>query len=408
MKANGFIKNEDLIREDCHVDDLLDFTEQIKSFTNRLSELSKPSIIALVGRFGSGKSTMLHQLKKESKDLWIEFDAWKYPDRKDLWEGFILDFATQIGKLTKIKNKIEGKSQGKHFIKAWLAQVPGVSLDKLFEIFDSSPVKRVFELQGLLQDLIQKQNKDIYIIVEDIDRSGDAGVYFLETLQQFIRDLKLESNKFIVIIPIGDKNYKDPDKLESYLKCIDYFEFFNLENVKLETFVKEVFDDAELHKNNIVITEKQIIGFLEQLFKQFPNMTPRLLKLILRKANMVYKNQIVDNHGPDFRVTICFEASKYFIADPKNKLSFFYNFKSNKRVGAKTIFAAFLGVMVDNQKDISQKRTNQDMEEIEEIITPTKDFFIIDRKTKELQPSIPYIDGTHNYGFWVASFYLNY
>ena len=93
MKANGFIKNEDLLREDSHIDDLLNFTDPINSFSNRLSEISKPSIIALVGRFGSGKSTMLHQIAKEkdeSKEIWIEFDAWKYPDRKDLWEGFIL------------------------------------------------------------------------------------------------------------------------------------------------------------------------------------------------------------------------------------------------------------------------------------------------------------------------------
>ncbi len=50
-------------------------------------------------------------------------------------------------------------------------------------------------MQDLLRDLIKKQNKDIYIIVEDIDRSGDAGVYFLETLQQFISSLDTQEKK---------------------------------------------------------------------------------------------------------------------------------------------------------------------------------------------------------------------
>ena len=72
---------------------MLDFDNICKKFSKKLDSLSGRSIIALVGPFGSGKSTMLHQImtSRLEKEFWFEFDAWKYPDRKDLWEGFVLD-----------------------------------------------------------------------------------------------------------------------------------------------------------------------------------------------------------------------------------------------------------------------------------------------------------------------------
>jgi len=416
MQLTGFIKNEDLLREDSHVDDLLDFSEQIKSFTNRLNEISRPAIIALVGKYGSGKSTMLHQLvksKNENKDLWIEFDAWKYPNRKDLWEGFILDFARQTDELAKIKDKVEGQSQWKHFIKWLLSLVKGFNLDKLFEILESPPAKRVFELQEIFEKLIQKQKKNIYVIIEDIDRSGDSGIYFLETLQRFIRNLKLDNKKFIVIVPIGSKNHKDQDKFESYLKCVDYFEDFKLENIKLSNFVDEVFDRSYFSDKSIVSTQditlgkikrQQIISFLEQLFSFLhfcEIMSPRLLKIILRKANMVYKNQITDGHKPDFRITICFEAAKYFIADSKNKFTFFEKISRNKTIDRDTVFAALMYSIYTHKTEVRIAKRNES--NIDAIVNfNVKINYDLGEKSGKIEPFKQ--DKMLN----IYSFYLNY
>ncbi len=407
LKTNGFIKDEDLLREDSHVDDLLDFSEQINSFTNRLNEISKPAIIALVGKYGSGKSTMLHQLvksKDENKDLWIEFDAWKYPDRKDLWEGFILDFARQTDELAKIKNRIDGKVQSEHFIKAGLAQIPGFNLDKLFEILESPPAKRVFELQEIFEKLIQKQKKNIYIIVEDIDRSGDSGIYFLETLQQFIRNLRLDNKKFIVIVPIGSKNHKDQDKFESYLKCVDYFEDFKLENIKLSNFIDKIFDERILHGKTAVLEEKQITKFLEQLFIEFRDtMSPRLLKIILRKANMVYKNQITDGHKPDFRITIMIEAANYFYPNETfiPPSTYFNKFCKNKSIDRDTIFAALIYSIYTHKTEVRITKRNES--NIDDIVNfNVKINYNLDERCGEIEPFKQ--DKMLN----IYSFYLNY
>ena len=149
--GKGFIKNYDLIQEVCQVEDLLDFSETVSSFSKKLDSIERSSIIGLVGPFGSGKSTMLYQLQCERKDsdIWINFDAWKYPDRKDLWEGFVLDFAEQIGSKKKILGKVEGKDVKSKAIDVvsnlgkglsmWLPNVAGV-----LEVFKTLPAKRVF------------------------------------------------------------------------------------------------------------------------------------------------------------------------------------------------------------------------------------------------------------------------
>lgn len=79
-------------------------------------------------------------------------------------------------------------------------------MDGLNHFFETSPARRVDEIQGILTDQIKKSNKDLLVVVEDIDRSGDSGVFFLETLKQFISNLKT-NNKIVVIVPMSDVSY---------------------------------------------------------------------------------------------------------------------------------------------------------------------------------------------------------
>lgn len=431
--TNGFVKNEDLLKEDSHTDDLLDFTKLIKIFSQRIYNISKPSIIGLVGKFGCGKSTMLNQIMKNKKDteIWIEFDAWKYPERKDLWEGFVLDCADQLGEKNKVVKKIDGKPTkttivdiGTDILSIISSKLVGFNLlDKFVDIFKTSPAKRVFEIQEILKGLLLKQEKDIFIIIEDIDRSGDSGVYFLETLKQFMRNINLNNRKFVVIVPIGNDSYYK--NLNSYIKTIDYFDFFEEENISLTNFVDSIFDDElftgeEKFRNNQLAwngtaRRQQIISFLEQLFIQFPDMTVRLLKLILRKSNIVYKSQVEDGLSPDFRVSICFEAMKYFYIDKEKSKTFFEEYKKEQKIESNSIFAAFLWVMLRNENSLTYKKYNQSTDkEIFEIDYPRIDFKCIHRgqKAKEELPSYPWtfqsFGKDERDGLGITSFYLEY
>ena len=48
----------------------------------------------------------------------------------------------------------------------------------------------------------QKAQK-VFIVIEDIDQSGDAGTFFLETMKQFLRELETKK-QVIVIVPMSE------------------------------------------------------------------------------------------------------------------------------------------------------------------------------------------------------------
>ena len=319
MQQKGFIKNLRLLDEDYRVDDCLDFTETINDFTNYLSNIHSHALIGVIGEYGSGKSTMLYQLEKENLKNWLVFDAWSFPDRKDLWEGFVLDFARTLtpNEFKKARKRIDGQST--EDIKSLLEVLaegvnfflPGAEVMKNFStLFKSSPARRVFEFKEILKELVIKCNSDIFIVLEDADRAGKEGIIFLETVKQFIsKDLKdYTDNKVIFIVPIATDNYSGNYK-ESYRKSLDYTYQFN-PKIDFTNFIEELFIFPEEQILNSVIKSD-----LNEIFKFFiyNGFTIRDLKHLLRNANQFFiKISNIENFHPDIRVTILLEMHEYF------------------------------------------------------------------------------------------------
>jgi hypothetical protein len=349
----SFIKNPDLLKESSEVDDLLDFSETVNAMRAKIDSVKSGSIIGLVGRFGSGKSTMLYQLQKQDSDrIWFVFDAWKYPNREHLWEGFILDFAESVGVLKKVKDKISGddlKSKGLAASAGILSFFSGLPfLDRLAEYFKTAPATRVSEMQRVLLELINKQEHEIYFVIEDIDRSGDAGIYFLETVRQFLWAPDI-IKRVVAVVPIGNKKFQE--RQDSYLKCLDYVEFFQPKRPNLERFLRELIDSEMLnaqfeHNHHVydpgLFRKSQVQTFLEQLFMSYPEMSPRLLKLIFRAADLSYRRMVSDGLTPDWSIVLCFAASKYLRVEHGSDLDAFDIFKSNRTVPRKSAFAGYL------------------------------------------------------------------
>lgn len=421
--ANGFIKNYDLIQEDCRVDDLLDFSESIDDFTQLMETVQTPAIIGLIGKFGCGKSTMLYQIQKQKQDSvhWINFDAWKYPERRDLWEGFVLDFADQVGDKNKALKRIDGKEKsiGKTIAKAIGGTVSGLGgIAAIAELFESSPATRVFQIQEILLKIINGLDKPMHIVVEDIDRSHDRGIYFIETLKQFLRDNNLKQD-VIVVVPISDESY-DSNK-SSYLKCLDYIEFFNPKISGLDKFVEAIISEScladEFRKAGDIIElygktkKEQIASFCVEILKQ-PDVTIRHLKTILRSADVAYMAQSADGHSPDWRVTICFEAATYLRVHPDQKQTYIELFRQKRYIGANTLFAAFLYVI---QNDSPYLILPEDHAQAGSLAKPAADFKCIKRTGNNGQteyPSKPWqYGGSHSQDpirYGVCDFYLDY
>ena len=144
------------------------------------------------------------------------------------------------------------------------------------------------------------------------------------------------------------------------------------------------------------------------LFREMPETTMRLLKLIIRKANLIYKSQVIDGHEPDFRITLCFEAAKYFKVNKNENKTYFDYIKISNTVSSGNIFSAYLLAMLENVTSIYQIRHTSD-KEIKELISSNRDFEFIERlnNNKVLYPSYPWKYGFNN-GFGIADFYRKY
>ncbi len=414
--ADGFIKNYNLIQETSRVDDLLDFSKSVSDFSKRLESIDRPSLVGLIGKFGSGKSTMLYQIEKGRKDkeTWILFDAWKYPERRGLWEGFVLDFADQVGSKKMARNRIAGRDPKSRSVEILGKIVSGVTqatagignIGGLLELFKNSPATRVFEIQEILSEIIHRHKKDICIVVEDIDRSGDAGIYFLETLKEFIRKLNYDK-RVITIVPISDFSYKGHH--EEYHKCFDYVDFFCPQISGFDRFVGEIFKD-NLFLGKDALRKGQVSSFCERLLDYEP-MTVRLLKTMLRGADIAYRRQVSDGHQPEWLVTICFEAAKYIPSPNDQATPYIDSLRRERIVQRNIIFASLLGAILARRPSIYDRNSSPDKPQL---FSPGLDFKLVPRNEPDgvkRYPSTPwhaqYTSENEKY-FYLSDFYLNY
>ncbi len=405
-KPESFIKSPGILREDYKVEDLFDTDKFATDFKFKLENAPHRSIIGLIGEYGTGKSTLLHKISQSiSKDLWIEFDAWKFPERKELWEGFVLDFARQVDEKSfeDVRKTIDGQqNDDKKTLINTVGDIPipgFAAIKNLTHFYETSPARRTYEIQDILKNLIEEKAKDkkIYIVVEDIDRSGDAGIFFLETLKYFLQKLEV-STTIKVIVPIA--NQKFYENSDSYVKCLDIVDFYSPTDVKMDKFVSNVFTDSLTSEP---IIKKQLARFFEQMML-IPGMTPRKLKLILRKADLNYINQQSDDQEPDFRMSIMFEASRYIPSKKDSDTTLFDYYKESKNIASNKLFSSFATVVATESELLDYEG---------KLIDNQQPFKLIPRKDNDVEkyPSTPYIQnqrfGNDHYS-WCCDFYLNY
>lgn len=302
-----FISDVNLIQENSNIDDLLDLSEYINRYFNKVESYQDRVMLWLKWRFWIWKSTFLNQFSKriteDNNTHWFEFDAWKYPNRENLWENFILEFARSFDEkeFDKILRKVDGKTASNWVEKfidfsSWFHW----SIKNFNNFLNTSPARRTFEVQLILEELILSIKKEkIYIIVEDIDRSWDKWIYFLETLNYFVKNTSLPEVQIKIIVPISDESY-EAEKY-AYHKCLDDIETYNQPNYDLKNFCNKVFITELREWLNLNIFSI-LVELLEGLFIfHWKNITLRELKFLLRKSNSLYMS-IIKEYTPDIKV----------------------------------------------------------------------------------------------------------
>ncbi len=330
MKQDWFI-DMDFMEETDKIEDLLNIDAETEKIKTRLQSLNKSCIYWLIWPFGSGKSVCLNKVSKQfTTAKRITFDAWQYPERKDLRENFVLEIARQIDKDTfneTIKNIDWKQNDDKKALVNTISDIPipWFSCIKNFNHFlDTSPAKRTFEVQNILIEAFKKIKEDtIYIVLEDIDRSGTEWVYFLETLKNFLDKTSKEnivSKRIICICPM------DNDSLEkqwnSYIKCIEYYDFFK-PAYNWEKFVRKGFiiNNYEEDLKKLII-DCCIFSF-HRLIEKY---NIRELKFIIRHINESYKKKLIDHSDINWIIYFFMSLIRYekniqsVIISPKNSI----------------------------------------------------------------------------------------
>lgn len=316
LDVDQMIPNLDLVSEDFRVDDLLDLRPYLDQFEAMVNATNDISLIGIVGAYGTGKSVMLDQFKRrvEKDCLWVHLDAWKYPERKDLWEGFVLEFAKQIkpALFEQVLKKLDGtdKKDLETLIKTVAVGAniflpsSGDVLKKLTHFTRTSPATRIFQIQSIFENLLKDVDEDIYIVAEDVDRSGTAGLYFIETLNQFLKALDI-TNKVKVFVPISDDSYKEHPA--SYIKALDYIEPFSLSKRSLSNFCEAILNPRLM---SVDYFNDNIVEIIQRLINE-GGLTLRSVKMALRMADSKY--QALRKHGmkPDPRIVLMMQAAHF-------------------------------------------------------------------------------------------------
>lgn len=346
----SIIRDQLYVSEDYRVNEgLIEFeSDTLKS---NLEKVQGSAVVAVVGDYGSGKSTALYNIQKDDTSArWLQFDAWRYPERKGLWDGLVIEVAKQLGQGKKAARKIDGNKSlfgkwggivGEIFSQfgealpavevkkievdsAVASKVAGVT-GKAQEIFGKSPVKRVYELERIFADiLISIKENTICLVVEDVDRSGSDGLNFLETLNFFIKNneqVKESGKKIIVIAPIATKNYEESK--DSYYKCVDIAFHFVPTVKSAENFLKQILTDTALGGHGHPYLDN-LNTFVAGLFENSSyKMNIRKLKTIFRQAAIRYEIMTEKYENVDWRAVLVFEAMKFASAGDSTTQSVF-------------------------------------------------------------------------------------
>jgi hypothetical protein len=390
------IKDLKYIREDYRVNEgLIEFeTNKLKI---ELGQIEDSSIVALVGAYGAGKSTTLYNIGLEDTDethRWFQFDAWRYPERKGLWDGLIIELAKEIGVEHKAARKIDGNRSiigkwggivgelfsqfGESLPKAEIDKItldPKVAesvakvSDKASSIFGRSPAKRAYELERILADvLLSVKEQAIYIVAEDVDRSGSDGIHFLETLNYFLKNNEQLTNsekKIIVIAPISDKVYANSERRESLYKCVDIFIEYKPLIKSSAAFLKNVFTDEALGRVLEDEDLKQlgnIEGFVNTLLEtESFQINIRKLKLIFRHTNQKYLELLSAERSVDWRAILVIESMR-IAEDGAHDRSLLVGAKHSRKVKIRsgTIFSALLRTIHNPNEGIFRYKYSND------------------------------------------------
>lgn len=155
------------------------FATYLAELVGKVIEQSDSSVLALIGDWGSGKSTILELLRRKlasdgSNWLLAEFNPWTYPDAQHLMRGFFLELMTALppeNRQNSARRKVGKFAQAVSPL-GKLAGAVGIDGEGLAEaganallgLTSASTAKRTAE------KALREMSRPVLVVIDDLDR----------------------------------------------------------------------------------------------------------------------------------------------------------------------------------------------------------------------------------------------
>lgn len=343
--------------------DLLGFEEEVKRVSSRISSKitsGKSVIVAYLGAFGIGKSTVLQEIHKNAPEdqEWIFFEAWRFSNRDELWDSFVIKVTSKL--TDKSETNIARGFDGRQVNWFWTILSPlaialaltGISFLAYNTIHDTggfweaylkyaaptilpasvfiglgifintlayeNPLSRIFQLENHLKKRLRNYDKSIILVLEDIDRTGHDGSVFMETLHEFVRSNKnMFKHPMIIVAPQSQLSFDALDsdrmkRLEHSLKVYDEKIYFGAKVD--EKSLNNLFSGIELKTKyqDYRPTMMRVAWELSYYFSK-DQLTIRMLKHALREVDWFI--EAYPDHNPS--VSLVYALSRMLKTTPQ-------------------------------------------------------------------------------------------
>ena len=167
-----------------------DFSKRIASIISA-PQNDKSLIIGLYGKWGEGKSTILNFIQNElpKETIVINFNPWLFSDEKHLLNSFFEAFAEALHKSDKSTTEKIG-----NFLSDYagaigtIAQFVGASTDGLEKLGNKMKNVSIEKIKDRIDKYIIDSNKNIVVLVDDIDRLDINEVQYIFKVVKLVGD----------------------------------------------------------------------------------------------------------------------------------------------------------------------------------------------------------------------------